>query len=863
MKRPRILVVEDQAIVARDIASRLTRLGYEPAGRTDRAEEAITMAVELRPDLIMMDVSLAGEMDGIAAARHIRRHHPVPVVFLTAHTDDTTMRNAMETEPFGYIIKPFQDRELRSAIELGIHRGRMEQAMRASEQRFRLLFENSIDAVIVTAPEDGIRAANGAACRMFGRSEQELRGLGLKTIIDARDPKFLAAQEECAASGCFRGELSLLRADGSAFPAEVSCASYRGENDDERISMIVRDITSRREAEEALRRANERLELAQTAAAVGVWDWNIETGRMEWASELFRLFGLDPTQGAAGFEAWRAVVHPEDLAAAEDQVTQAVRDGSMLDSEYRVMGPDGQVRWINSIGRTFCDAAGKPVRMLGVCIDISARKRPEEALRRTEERYRRLFDTSPDALFLVGPDGRFLDANGVAVRRYGYSIDELKTMTPVDLADDSLRAKAAVRVAEGLQESMTFEWRHRTKHGRVFPVEISTQPVLVDGKRCTFADARDITERKRAEATLRMQAAALEATGGSVVICDKYAVVQWVNPAFAAITGYSVDELRGHEIWGYLAPEMPVDVAQSARSAAAEGAPWRGELIVRVKQGQPRTFDAAIAAVRDEGGAVTYLIGVGQDVTEQRRLESQLLRAQRLESVGRLASGLAHDLNNVLLPVLLAPAYLRTVVSDRSALEVLDTIETSVKRGADIIKQLLTFGRGSDARRGPVCLCRIVSDAMRVLGETLPRSIDVRCELPPGTRMVSANSTQLHQVIMNLCLNARDAMAGFGRLTLRVEEMTLSATEAAAIPDASPGRFHVLSVIDTGCGIPPELTGQIFEPFFTTKEVGEASGLGLSTALGIVRGHKGFIEVRSEVGKGTEMRVYLPELPSA
>ncbi|HLP08419.1 MAG TPA: response regulator [Opitutaceae bacterium] len=262
--------------------------------------------------------------------------------------------------------------------------------------------------------------------------------------------------------------------------------------------------------------------------------------------------------------------------------------------------------------------------------------------------------------------------------------------------------------------------------------------------------------------------------------------------------------------------------------------------------------------VRDPSNGPSHLEGTVEDITERKKLETHLLRAQRLDSIGRLAGGIAHDLNNILLPILICPGLLRERVRDEVSRDLVDSIEVSARRGADIVRQLLTFSRGTDGERVPVQPRTLVNEMLSIMRETFPKSINLRSAIPTDVWSVRGDQTQLHQVLMNLCVNARDAMPHGGDLRLMVENCEVDDATARANAGARAGRHVLLRVSDSGTGIPPEHLDKIFDPFFTTKEVGQGTGLGLSTVLGIVNSHGGFIQLESSVGQGTEFRIYLP-----
>ncbi|HEV7767054.1 MAG TPA: PAS domain S-box protein [Thermoanaerobaculia bacterium] len=262
--------------------------------------------------------------------------------------------------------------------------------------------------------------------------------------------------------------------------------------------------------------------------------------------------------------------------------------------------------------------------------------------------------------------------------------------------------------------------------------------------------------------------------------------------------------------------------------------------------------------IQDASGRVYRVAGIAEDITERKKLEEQLRRTQRLESIGTLASGIAHDLNNVLAPILLSVDVLRRRVTDPRLLAMIESLATSTKRGKEIVKQVLTFARGSEHDFEPQYLPDVVAEMESFIRETFPRTIELRVDVPRDMPPVLGNATQLHQILMNLCVNACDAMPHGGRLTISTMTVHLSASDVRAYSGCEPGEYVVLLVSDSGTGMPPEIQEKIFEPFFTTKDIGKGTGLGLSTVYSIVRDHRGFIRVASEIGKGTDFVIHLP-----
>jgi PAS domain S-box-containing protein len=373
---------------------------------------------------------------------------------------------------------------------------------------------------------------------------------------------------------------------------------------------------------------------------------------------------------------------------------------------------------------------------------------------------------------------------------------------------------------------------------------------------------RHRAERKRAEKALhaeeRRYQTLAEISPVGIFRADALGQTTYVNPRWCQIAGLSAKDALGE---GWLRAVHPQDREQVAQGwHEAVQAPHSSMADYRFvhPNGTVAWVMGQAVPEKDEAGRVVGYVGTITDITEKKELETRLLRTQRLESVGRLASGIAHDLNNILAPMLMSAPVLREALQDPELRQLVDTIESSAVRGAGIIRQLLTFGRGLEGERVPVQLKSLVQDMCNIIRETFPKNIIAARETPTGAWLVRGDATQLHQILMNLCVNARDAMPDGGTLTLELENVEVNEAVAGMNPGASPGRYVALGVTDTGTGIPPENLDKIFDPFFTTKGVGEGTGLGLSTVIGIVKSHNGFIQVNSRLGQGTQFKVYLP-----
>lgn len=368
-----------------------------------------------------------------------------------------------------------------------------------------------------------------------------------------------------------------------------------------------------------------------------------------------------------------------------------------------------------------------------------------------------------------------------------------------------------------------------------------------------------VEERRRAEEQVREQAKLLDLTHDAIIVQDLEGHILYWNKGAENTYGWTASEAAGQltsQLWSVGALTF-----QLARKTACEKGRWEGETSVLNKYGQKVLIDSDWTLVCDPQGAPKFIMIVSTDITDKRRLEIQTLRSQRLESIGTLASGIAHDLNNVLTPLLISVQFLKEKCATREEQKLLDTMRSNVLRGARLIKQILVFGRGIKGDRAVVTMGQLAQDIKQIVHDTFPKSLEFESRVPSGIWTIIGDATQIHQVLLNLFVNARDAMPNGGRLTLQMENVMIDELYASKNPEAKPGPYVLVSVTDTGTGIPEEIVNKIFEPFFTTKEHGKGTGLGLSTCFTIVKSHGGFINCYSELGKGSAFKVYLPANP--
>ncbi|HEY9749942.1 MAG TPA: response regulator [Allocoleopsis sp.] len=434
--------------------------------------------------------------------------------------------------------------------------------------------------------------------------------------------------------------------------------------------------------------------------------------------------------------------------------------------------------------------------------------------------------------------------------------DLLATIHPEDVAVVDQSIRQAIGIQTGLDVEFRVPWPDGTLHwvssrGRG-DYDANGQIVRMLGI------SMDITERKQSEQKICEQAALLNVTTDAIVVQDLDNRVVFWNQGAERLYGWSAKEVIGKNLNQFL-PQDPLPACLKNLAWLQEHREWQGELNQLTQSGQAIVVASRWTLVQDDHGQPKSILMVNTDITEQKKLEAQFLRSQRLESVGTLASGIAHDLNNSLAPILMSVQLLEKKIQDPQSRHLLSILEANTRRSADLVKQVLSFARGLEGEHTLLQVKHLLHEIRQIVKQTFPRSLTITIELQtPDLWPILGDATQLHQVLMNLCVNARDAMPEGGTLSLSAENLWIDENYARMYLDAKVGPYVVLTVTDTGIGISPENLDKIFEPFFTTKEIGKGTGLGLSTVIGIVKGHGGFVTVYSQLHKGTMFKVYLP-----
>lgn len=744
--------------------------------------------------------------------------------------------------------------------------------MHLSQAHLKLLQEcvrHISDAVLIcdaTAQEDkgpAILFVNEAFTAMTGYSSAEIIGkspeflLGEKTSREAR-------QKICEAllmAEPIRQELVIYDKEDRSKWIEIEITPIFDANGDlANFVGIQRDITERKARESTASFQARILENVGQSVLVtdpeGIITYNNKTAE--------NYFGLSSSE-LRGRLVTDATVADTDLERAFEVLIDVQNGGDWT----------GEILAKHSSGREFpvlvsaCatyDDEGNLDKMLAFATDISERREMEEALRlslRDNLDLKQALDRHV-IVSITDPDGQITFVNENFCEISGYEEDDLIGNHHSMLDREWETSPSADEMFEVLSTGRSWKGEIRSfrKDSSVFWTDTTVVPFLDerDEPRQYLFLRSDTTDRKRAEEELRLQASFINRSNDAIIATDLEDKITFWNHSASRIYGWSAEEAMGKQKQELLSGNC--QDAVEASKAVREAGEWSGEMNHTTKNGSEIIVEASWTFVAGENSQNDSIFSINKDITETRDMELQFFRSQRMESVGRLAGGIAHDLNNMLTPILLSVDILRQDEVPPSSVAIMDMLEGSATRAAELVKQVLMFSKGVDGKRKPVSVVEVADEVVSIARETFPKNITVQGKFEDGVDEILGDNTQIHQIIMNLCVNARDAMEDGGLLTIHAGVVSIDAGEANAIQEVPEGRYVVISVQDTGMGIPSETMEKIFDPFFTTKEIGKGSGIGLSTSLAIVKSHGGFMDVRSEVGNGTQFKVYLPTCAS-
>jgi PAS domain S-box-containing protein len=771
------------------------------------------------------------------------------------------------------------------------------QVIERERQRYQDLFEFAPEGYLVTDISGNIREANCTAANLLATSRQHL--IGKPFIVFIADQQRKTFHTRLAKLRYMQEwEVYLKSGSGKLFPTMVTVASMNDQKG-QRVGLrwLLHDISARKQMHQQLQAAYNQLErrveerTSELSQANMRLQQEIAKHKQSEAQVAFQASLIDQVRNAViatdlegKITYWNQfaqqlyhftpedigkfildVIIPTDQQETTKQIMPSIQATGVWAGELELQRRDGSVFPAYAVNTLVRDQNGNPCGIVGVSTDITERKQAEMIRHQMAQELQSLYDNAPCGYVSLDAEGRVIRINETKLKMLGYSRQEIIGKKITDFYTPESIPIFEKHYLLFKQQSMVkdLELQILRKDGSILPISVSTTAIYDEAGNYLMSNsiAVDISDRKQAQEKIKEQAALLNVASDAIFVRNLEHEVLFWNQAAESLYGWQTTEVLGKKATELFSEEIVTQVDEALNVAVQQGK-WEGELQHTTKDGKKVVVLSRWTLLRDNTGQPKSLLTVNTDITEKKQLEAQFYRIQRLESLGTLASGIAHDLNNMLSPILavaqLLPLKLPNL--DEKNQELLKILEDSSKRGAQLVKQITSFAQGAEGKLVPLQLKNLILEVEGIVNSTFPKSIEIFTSLGEDLWTVSVDQTQIHQVLMNLCVNARDAMPQGGTLSISAENFLVDHNYARMNLEAKEGPYVVITVSDTGYGISKEVVERIFEPFFTTKEQGKGTGLGLATVLGIIKNHGGFVRVHSEVGEGSEFRVYLPAI---
>jgi len=834
-----------------------------------------------KEELEGMDLSLTVHPDDreLVSQRALRRAHGESLPALYEMKLQRKDGSALEAETNARAIVVEGRRVVQAWIRDISERRKAEEDHRKSEERYRTLVEESFDGIMIHDGKE-IVFANSRLCEMTGYRKEQLEGMDYSQTLrpDYRDMVTRRAAARMRGEDVpSHYEIKFQRKDGSDFDAEVNARPIEVQGAPG-VQVWIKDISERKKAEEALHESEKKYRAVFDNAATGI-NLNRQGRVLQANSAWANMLGY--SQDEIRQLTFRDVTHPDDLRITEqcyDELVRGEKDSCRFEKRY--IRKDGRIVWADVWVSAIRDEAGEYQAGISSAIDITDRKQAEEALQRSEANYRAIFDSMNDAIFVHDIEtGAILDVNQKMCEMYGYTREEASRLIAGATNSDGeqhLRGPALQRIGLAARgEPQLFEWQAKTKDGRLFWVEVNLRKAILNGKPCVLAAVRDITDRKEAEQERENERqkfrTLVDDAPFGIVMVRKDDTYEYVNPKFTEMLGYDLTDIPDGKHW--MEKSWP-DPEYRRKMIAA----WFADL-ADLKQGKMKVRTSAVTCADGTQKMITLrtaqlhtgeFIITCEDITEQilgeqerENLRHQLLHAQKMEALGTLVGGIAHDFNN-LLTIILGYSellLLEKAEDDPSAADLKKVVEAA-SSGAALVQRMLTFSEQNDTMLGPLNLNREIENMKELLSRTIPKMISLDLRPSEDLALIDGDAGQIQQVIMNLALNAVDAMPKGGNLTIETKNAILDEEYCKAHSGIKTGDYVLLAVSDTGHGMAKETMERMYDPFFTTKnrDFNKGTGLGLAIVHGIIQGHGGQIVCSSEPGKGTRFELYFPAI---
>jgi two-component system sensor histidine kinase/response regulator len=881
LNKPRILVVECDELVAIFVQLKLELFGCQTVGQAKTGEQAIQLAGELRPDLILMDTNLDGDIDGIAAAESIRAKYSLPVVFLTGKSNDEVIGKLNRSNSFGYITKPFTDQELRAVIQMALYRHQAETKLQISDLALKAISQG----VIVSTPDHKIVSVNDAFTQQTGYSTQDVFGQtcsilqGVLTSRETIDEIALALTNNTP----FFGEILNYRKDKSIFWNELTITPAFDELGQlTHFIGITRDITERKNTLEALRQSEHDLLEAERSTHVGHWIWESSNNKIVWSDEMKRIWKRDPAEFDGDlFEMIKHTVFPEDQPKVMVTCKEAFEEREEYEPfEYRIFLPDGTLRTIwAKTGRKQKDARGKIIRLTGTVQDITERKQAEDERRLNHALMEQAFGSSPIGMALINIDGKFLRVNRVLCDMFGYTDTELlfqdaKKFTHPD--DVYLDKHLVQQLLKGEIERFEVHKRYYHKDGTLVWLQVNVSLVRDQaGHPVNFVtQIQDITQRLLAEAQLNQLSQAVEQSTEAIIITDVIGKIEYVNDTFVRKSGFSKQETIGRYPNILNSGMTPKETFSELWKAIRAGDTWKGELTNRRKDGSLSIEYATISPLRQADGTISHFVSTQEDINEKKKLSEELEKhrhhleelvdsrtkelaiAQQLaEAANRAKSdfiaNMSHEIRTPMNGVLGMTYLALSSATDPKQRDYLEKIHLSGQHLLHIVDDILDFSKieaGKMSIEGVDFSLEDLTAKLSAMVNTkaAARQLSLSIEIGPGVpRHLHGDPHKLNQILLNYTNNAIK-FTEQGEIKVRIHKLS----------DTPSGWLIRFEVEDPGIGMNEEQQNKLFRSFeqadssTTRKYGGTGLGLAISKRLALLMG--GEVGVESALGRGSK-----------
>jgi PAS domain S-box-containing protein len=731
----------------------------------------------------------------------------------------------------------------------------------ASEERLRIVTDNARVGLVIVGQDRRYLYANDAYAKILGLPTSAIVGQRVPDVqAEVYDEQIRPRLDRAFAGERVAYELHKpVAGEDCHYTVKYEPTKVNGVV--MMVVVVITDITAQKQAELAPLRLAAIVESSDDA----IIGKDLNSIITSWNPGAEKVFGYTASE-MIGTSIMRLI--PDDRRNEEEQILGKIRAGESVEHfETLRRTKEGRLINVSVTASPIKDATGKPIGVSKVARDITERKQAEQQLTLLNTCVSNLNDivlvTEADPIDEPGP--RIVFVNEAFERITGYTSAEALGRNPRFLQGEKTDRRTLMEIREALAQRQPIRRQiiNYGKDGAEYWLDMDIVPIFDDLGKCTHFAAveRDITEGKQAEEQIAEQAAFLDKARDAILVRDLEGKILFWNNGAERMYGWTRQEAMGQNIGGLLYSDPKK--FEEVNGLTIGNGEWQGELQHLTKDRRELTIEARWTVIRDNERRPKSVLAINTDITERKKIEAQFMRAQRMESIGTLAGGVAHDLNNILAPIMMSIDILKDLTNQPQATSILETIEVSAKRGADIVRQVLSFARGLEGQRIEVQPKHLLKDLENIIKDTFPKDIRLRFSVPNDIWTILGDPTQVHQILLNLCVNARDAMPNGGNLTIAVENCVLDEQYAAMNIQAKPGRYVNISVTDSGTGMPPELLDKIFEPFFTTKAMNKGTGLGLSTVMAIVKSHDGIVNVYSEPGKGTTFKVYLPAVETS